>query len=276
MNNLENELLDCVSRERACSVEVLRYLREVERGKMYLERGYSSLFAYCVGRLGYSEHEAMLRILAMRLVRAVPEVEEQLQTGALSLSVAGQVQSVVRREKLGPRETRGLLRAVGGTSKREAEKKLAELYPSAPERERAKALSEDLVEVRLSLTREEFGLMQEIMNHRSHSNFERSPGKLFGQLLREARSKLQGKQSEAAPPQRPGKVNSRYVRAQVKRKIWKRDEARCQFKSPNGHQCNETHGLQLDHIQPYALGGPATEENLRLLCGAHNRWRSGG
>jgi hypothetical protein len=30
---------------------------------------------------------------------------------------------------------------------------------------------------------------------------------------------------------------------------------------------------QADHIQPYALGGPTTQENGRVLCGFHNRLR---
>jgi len=31
---------------------------------------------------------------------------------------------------------------------------------------------------------------------------------------------------------------------------------------------------QADHIQPWALGGPTTQENGRLLCGYHNRMRN--
>jgi hypothetical protein len=31
---------------------------------------------------------------------------------------------------------------------------------------------------------------------------------------------------------------------------------------------------QIDHIQPWALGGPTTQENGRLLCGFHNRMRN--
>jgi hypothetical protein len=31
---------------------------------------------------------------------------------------------------------------------------------------------------------------------------------------------------------------------------------------------------QVDHITPYAVGGPTTQENGRLLCGAHNRLRN--
>jgi len=33
-------------------------------------------------------------------------------------------------------------------------------------------------------------------------------------------------------------------------------------------------GCQVDHIQPWALGGPTTQENGRLLCGPHNRMRN--
>jgi hypothetical protein len=32
---------------------------------------------------------------------------------------------------------------------------------------------------------------------------------------------------------------------------------------------------QADHVQPYALGGPTTQENGRVLCGFHNRLRNG-
>ena len=31
--------------------------------------------------------------------------------------------------------------------------------------------------------------------------------------------------------------------------------------------------LQVDHIQPWAAGGPTIQDNGRLLCGYHNRWR---
>ena len=33
---------------------------------------------------------------------------------------------------------------------------------------------------------------------------------------------------------------------------------------------------QVDHIRPFAEGGPTTQENGRLLCGTHNRMRNHG
>lgn len=54
MNNLEleNALEASVRDERVATALVLKYLREVEKRKLYLERGYTSLFAYCTGKLG--------------------------------------------------------------------------------------------------------------------------------------------------------------------------------------------------------------------------------
>jgi 5-methylcytosine-specific restriction endonuclease McrA len=40
----------------------------------------------------------------------------------------------------------------------------------------------------------------------------------------------------------------------------------------NDKRCNSTWGLQIDHIEPFARGGRNTTNNLRLLCGKHNRF----
>lgn len=67
---------------------------------------------------------------------------------------------------------------------------------------------------------------------------------------------------------------SRYEPVAEKVKVHHRDNNRCTYVSPNGLQCQETTALQLDHCFPFALGGKNTAENLRLLCGPHNRMRA--
>jgi hypothetical protein len=274
MNNLELELAlaDSVRRERECTALVLKYLREVEKRKLFVERGYSSLFAYCTGKLGYSEPEAMLRIQAMRLTRAVPEAGKKIEEGELSLSVAAKIQSAVKEA---PEKAKELVRELAGASKREAERRLAEVFPEPPKKEAAKPISQDLVEIRFTVTKEEYELFQKLMDRKAHTNFERKYEKLFTALAKAEFKKLEGKQGKDALPHGPGEVKGRYVPAPIKRRIWKRDEGRCQYRSPNGHRCQATHGLQLDHIHPFAQGGQTREENLRLLCSAHNRGRSG-
>ena len=68
---------------------------------------------------------------------------------------------------------------------------------------------------------------------------------------------------------------TRTIPAAVKRHIWLRDRGRCTYRDPeSGRCCGSRHLVQIDHVQPYAMGGSASAENLRLLCSAHNRDRA--
>lgn len=55
-----------------------------------------------------------------------------------------------------------------------------------------------------------------------------------------------------------------HIPAEIRRAVMERDDYRCVF-------CGSTDDLSLDHIYPYSLGGPDTEDNLRVLCQPCNR-----
>lgn len=64
---------------------------------------------------------------------------------------------------------------------------------------------------------------------------------------------------------------SRHVPDWVKEKVWKRDGGKCAFVSQGGRRCEAVEKLEIDHVLPWALGGPSDDpENLRLLCRKHN------
>ena len=70
------------------------------------------------------------------------------------------------------------------------------------------------------------------------------------------------------------RASGRAIPAAVKRQVWQRDGGRCRYVDrQTGRRCNSRHMIEIDHILPYALGGGADPENLRLLCGAHHRHR---
>lgn len=75
-----------------------------------------------------------------------------------------------------------------------------------------------------------------------------------------------------ARPQKPraGKVGSRHVPRAVRRAVIARDGRRCTFVDGEGRRCSEQSFLELDHAVPFAQGGQATVENIRLRCRAHN------
>jgi hypothetical protein len=64
---------------------------------------------------------------------------------------------------------------------------------------------------------------------------------------------------------------SRHVPAAVRRAVWLRDGARCAFVAPGGRRCNARAFLEFHHLEPYAVGGAATTENIALRCRAHNQ-----
>ena len=62
----DHELLARVQKlrggERETTLEILRHLNEVERRKLHLTLGYSSMFVYCTEHLCYSESSAGRRV----------------------------------------------------------------------------------------------------------------------------------------------------------------------------------------------------------------------
>ncbi len=72
-------------------------------------------------------------------------------------------------------------------------------------------------------------------------------------------------------------MTGRAIPAAVKREVWRRDRGRCRYVDrTSGRRCGSQHLLQIDHVVPYARGGAAEPNNLRLLCAAHHRYRHAG
>ena len=70
------------------------------------------------------------------------------------------------------------------------------------------------------------------------------------------------------------RVRGRGIPAAVRRHVWERDRGRCSYVDRgSGRRCGSRHLLEIDHVFPFALGGGAELDNLRLLCAAHHRYR---
>jgi hypothetical protein len=67
---------------------------------------------------------------------------------------------------------------------------------------------------------------------------------------------------------------SRHIAADVKRAVWVRDRGQCAFVATTGLRCAEHTFLELHHVQPYALKGPATAANIALRCRRHNQYEA--
>lgn len=83
--------------ERVVSAELVSCLAEIERRRLHLERGYLSLFEYCVERLKLSEGAAGRRVIAARAARRCPAVLSFLRDGRLSLGALCRVEPFLDR-----------------------------------------------------------------------------------------------------------------------------------------------------------------------------------
>jgi hypothetical protein len=54
--------------------------------------------------------------------------------------------------------------------------------------------------------------------------------------------------------------------------VFERDGDQCTYVDAQGRRCSCRSFLELDHVIPFARGGKAVLENLRVRCRAHNRW----
>ena len=71
-------------------------------------------------------------------------------------------------------------------------------------------------------------------------------------------------------PPRGKKTRTRNIPPAVKRAVWIRDLGRCAFIGTTGHRCHERRFVEFHHLDPYALGGEASVDQIELRCRRHN------
>ena len=94
-----------------------------------------------------------------------------------------------------------------------------------------------------------------------------------GQAVQSREAAQPGQSSWTRTPTHPPK-RSRHIPQATREAVLLSDDERYTFVGVDGRRCTAVHEIQIDHVQPYALGGTLDLENLRVLCGAHNRWRA--
>ena len=96
--DLAQEISRLVKQENKVRVEILWYLSELNKRKLYLELGYNSLFAFCREKLKYSEGAAMRRIVAAKAIARFEQIGELLEQRKLSLSTVSLVANILTEE----------------------------------------------------------------------------------------------------------------------------------------------------------------------------------
>ena len=276
------KLEDLRTREHMATVEIVEALVECARSEAYLELGYGSIWEFLVQHLKYSNAAASRRYKAMKCAQRFPRVLEMLREhrtnlSALAMAEATLVQSHSAEELLGQIE---------GKSQREVERVIAQQHPVPPRRETVRrqfvrpattedglfaALpAEERVFLSFSISPEQNAALGEAkaLMASKYPQGQTLEG-VFEELLT-CYLKMRRPKTRAAE----AKATRRRIGKPVRDQVFLRDGGSCSFVSAAGRRCGSTHALQIDHVRPWAMGGSSELDNLRLLCGRHNRHRA--
>ena len=268
---------------------------------MLFRSGYSSLFAFLTERCRYSEASAYRRIAAARVVKLKPESLEMLASGKLTLCSMAEISKILNADN-----GSSLLEQTQGLSKRKTEALVAQQLPPAKvKREivRKVVVTKSLppveidnatpslfdqpkpsVEIEPQITKDtqlppvvetsySFIGDQEFDDLVNKVTLHTGRKSLVEILKTTMRAYLKDKEPKTEQV-RQFNASGRYIPKHLRQSVIERDQGQCCFVSESGLRCTSRAGLQIDHIVPFAKGGPTELSNLRTLCSAHNLYEA--
>ena len=342
-----------VERDHEVTANLLVHIGEIDARRLYLGRAFASMFAFCVGELGFSEDAAYNRITVARLGRRFPEVIETVRSGRVHISglrllaphitegnrvgvlaeAAGKSkrsieemvarhsprppvpatirkvpESAHRTQEEGPYSIldgrqAGLLsglpkEAHGPSHPREAsEQALAKASATEPARmmeqpapvtdrpSRAsehhsvvQPLAEEIFRVQFTASkrlRDKLREAQDLLRHQVRDGdlavvLEKAVDLLI-EDVKKKRFAVGRKARSNLTPVEGEKARTRHIPDAVKRAVYERDGGRCAFVDERGRRCEETGGLELDHVDGFARTHEHSVDRIRLVCRAHNQ-----
>jgi hypothetical protein len=255
------------------------HLIEVEDRALDKRSACSSMWEFCTERLKMSEGEASRRLNAARLVRKFPSVLGRIERGEVHLSALRQLRPYLNEENVDT-----VLDEAKGKTRSQLDEMIARRFPrpnaltveipivasmttatagatpppppagSCPAR--IEPLSATGVLVQMTMTAEgyiDLKRAKELLGHSIPDGdtvkvIERALRTLVEDLERDRRAKTSRPQASGRPS-KPG-----HIPAATRR----------------GRRCECRTRVELDHIQPRALGGGDDASNLRARCRSHN------
>lgn len=258
-SELHGALLSLVRRERLILNDILDHLAEVNRRKIFLKFGHSSLLKYCVKELGYSESAAYRRIKALRITQELPEVKNRVLEGKVNLTQLCRAQDLF---ELHQKENK---KALGNEVKGELMKKIEKKNSFESENLLRKELELPLKKRRVIIevgeeTFEKWVQFKGAMVHKRMTD---------EMLLRFSIDKAMRMEETRDYTAKEHDKSSRYIPARMRRILLKRSRFKCSWEG-----CDSVYGLEVDHIKPVSMNGKTEIGNLRVLCRHHNQYRN--
>lgn len=296
------QLKQLVKTERKITAEIIEVIKEIDRLKLYLGHGHTSMFSFLTKEMGYTPTSAIRRINAARILLEIPQLKENLKAGAINLSQASMVVEAVRQKQKAEPQNRiskevkqDLLLKVQSLDLVMTEKVIAQnLDLEIKAREKKHFQKDESIRLEVTLTKRQWDDLQRVKELISHQNVNPNVSDLIGfltesyldkkdplrrkvtsapdALARHSQNMKELNKSKGLEKRGSESVNNnRYISQKIRRTIFQRDQC-CQWMDvKTSKKCGSKFQMQVDHIQSKWLGGNNEVGNLQLLCAVHNK-----
>ncbi len=278
-------------------LEFVQILKDVERSKTHKALDKSSVHAYAVGILGFTDAVAYSFIAVARKSREVPEI---LESG-LSVFVLNRMVSTLK-----PENADELIRFAQTHSSRELERELGRRNPRS-KCEKVKFISEECVEISAHVSGAFLEKLKRVEALRAQKSQPHGVGRALEAALEEYLRKHDPVQKAERAQRRQTKAQAtkheetqrnetqcdesskqsagvglpeelcarRVVRrvpltAAQRHAVFARDFGRCTNLGKDGKRCGSDQWIQVHHIVEVAKGGGNDPANLTTLCSFHH------
>ncbi|MCC6652781.1 MAG: HNH endonuclease [Candidatus Eisenbacteria bacterium] len=318
-----NRLVTVDTERKLKLVEWLALIALIDERRDYRAAGYSSMSAFCMGRLHLTLDRSLRLIQVARVARRYPMAFEFLADGRLGLTTLSELAPALRvgnaselLEAAAHKTKEGIRRllvdrawaacgVVAAPSSLEArsEEPVAEhsegregslsdlIAPASPDtssagyapahtgmtrRGRITPSAGGEYDVRLSITEDERAVLRRAEDLLGHAVPSGDLAEIYARAMKAYVAQLEKERfgAKRSASVATAVTKSRTPTREMRGFVEDRDGGQCTFIGPDGHRCEETRGLECDHIVPWCKGGPTTPSNLRLLCPVHNQFEA--
>lgn len=257
---------------------MIAVLQDVNRTKLFKKLNQANLYQYAVNILGLTEAVAACFNSVARKAAQIPLLNLAIQQRRLSVPKASRILSALNEDNADH-----LVEFAIKHTSRETDFEVARLNPKARSPNRVKVLSEDLVELRVSVPKDVFQKLERAQSLLSskksaHVDLAAAVGDLVQDFLERHDPVKKAERSSKKAPTEPklctNRVSKRPKRqpltAAQKHAVFLRDGGRCTHMDSHGNRCTTDRWLQIHHIVLVSEGGTNDPSNLTTLCSFHH------
>jgi len=268
---------------------LIETLQQIDATKAFQILGYSSLFNYSVKALGLSESMAYNFMAVSRKAKQVPELNEAIKKGELTVNKARRISSVITSSN-----HREWIQKAKVLPQLALEQAVAKLRPKPEPRAQIKAISGERKELRLGISNaihERIDRLQALLSQKkrrqvtleetidwmSQIALEKQDPVKKAERCQQRKQKKEKRLFKKVPDlsQVLQKINGQrkrtHIPAHVKHSVMLRDGAVCQYIENNGKPCASSKWIEIHHRKEFSRGGRHSLENLVTLCSGHHK-----